>query len=40
VEYECFNQKYNQRDVTARKKMKELVDSDKNKVINVFSTLL
>jgi hypothetical protein len=40
VEYESFNKKYNQRDVTAREKMKELIDSDKNKVTNVFSTLL
>lgn len=31
---------YNQRDVTARRKMKEFVDSDANKVTNVFSTLL
>jgi hypothetical protein len=40
VEYEEFNEKYNQRDISARKKMKELIDSDENKVINVFSTLL
>lgn len=40
VEYDEFNEKYNQRDVTARKAMKELVDSDANKVTNVFSTLL
>ncbi len=39
VNYDEFNQKYNLRDVTARKKMKELIDSDANKVINVFSTL-
>ena len=39
VEYEEFNQKYNFRDVTARERMKELVDSDANKVTNVFSTL-
>lgn len=39
VEYAEFNDKYNQRDVTARKNMRELVDSDKNKVTNVFSTL-
>lgn len=39
VPYEEFNEKYNLRDVTARKKMKELVDSDKNRVTNVFSTL-
>lgn len=40
VEYEEFNEKYNQRDIIARRKMRELIDSDKNKVINVFSTLL
>lgn len=39
VEYEEFNQKYNFRDVTARERMKDLVDSDANKVTNVFSTL-
>jgi hypothetical protein len=40
VAYESFNEKYNHRDATARKRMKELVDSDKNKVTKVFSTLL
>lgn len=40
VPYEEFNEKYNLRDVTARKKMKELVDSDANRVTNVFSTLM
>jgi hypothetical protein len=40
VEYAEFNGKYNQRDITARKNMRELVDSDRNKVTNVFSTLL
>lgn len=40
VNYDEFNPKYNQRDETARRKMKELVDSDANKVTNVFSTLL
>lgn len=39
VPYSEFNEKYNLRDVTARKKMKDLVDSDVNKVTNVFSTL-
>lgn len=33
------NEKYNERDINARKKMRELVDSDANKVTNVFSTL-
>ena len=40
VEFNDFNIKYNQRDISARKKMKELIDSDANKVTNVFSTLL
>lgn len=40
VDYTEFNNKYNQRDVTARKNMRELVDSDRNKVTNVFSSLL
>lgn len=39
VEYEDFNEKYNQRDAMARKNMRELVDSDANKVTKVFSTL-
>ena len=37
--YDEFNNKYNQRDIEARKKMRNLVDSDANKVTNVFSTL-
>lgn len=39
VSYEEFNLKYNERDSLARKKMRTLVDSDKNKVEKVFSTL-
>lgn len=39
VEYIEFNDKYNERDVAARKKMRQLVDSEANKVTNVFSTL-
>lgn len=39
VSYFEFNKKYNQRDVTAREKMRELVESDANSVTNVFSTL-
>lgn len=39
VNYNEFNEKYNQRDVVARKSMRELVDSDANKVTKVFSTL-
>lgn len=40
VDYHEFNQKYNERDVVAREKMKYLINSDKNKVSNVFSTLM
>lgn len=39
VSYNEFNQKYNARDVEARRKMRDLVNSDANKVTNVFSTL-
>lgn len=39
VPYAEFNEKYNQRDLTARQKMRELVDSDANRVTKVFSTL-
>lgn len=39
VKYEEFNEKYNQRDASVRKRMRELIDSDENKVTNVFSTL-
>ena len=39
VEYTEFNEKYNERDTTAREKMRALVDSDANKVTKVFSTL-
>ncbi len=39
VDYEEFNEKYNYRDIEARKNMRELVDSDANKVTKVFSTL-
>lgn len=39
VSYTEFNEKYNKRDIDARQKMRDLVDSDKNKVTKVFSTL-
>lgn len=39
IEYTEFNEKYNRRDITARQKMRELVDSDANRVTKVFSTL-
>ena len=40
VDYNVFNEKYNVRDRNARIAMKELIDSEKNKVTDVFSTLL
>lgn len=40
VAYTEFNPRYNQRDIDARQKMRDLVDSDENKVTKVFSTLL
>ncbi|MBQ6091932.1 MAG: DUF3990 domain-containing protein [Lachnospiraceae bacterium] len=40
VDYEVFNTKYNERDSKARQNMKDLVDSDANKVTKVFSTLV
>lgn len=40
VDYNEFNNKYNLRDVNARQKMRDLINSDKNKVTNVFSSLL
>lgn len=39
VDYDEFNEKYNFRDVTAREKMRDLIESDANKVTDVFSTL-
>lgn len=39
VDYNEFNEKYNKRDISARQRMRELVDSDVNKVTKVFSTL-
>lgn len=40
VEYDVFNQKYNERDVQGRERMRELIDSGANKVTKVFSTLI
>lgn len=40
VPYSEFNDKYNQRDITARQRMREMIDSEANKVTRVFSTLL
>lgn len=40
VAYEEFNAEYNRRDVEARQNMRDLINSDANKVTNVFSTLV
>lgn len=40
VDYAEFNERYNQRDITARQRMRELINSDANRVTKVFSTLL
>jgi len=40
VDYKEFNDRYNERDANARRNMRRLVDSDANKVTNVFSTLI
>jgi hypothetical protein len=40
VDYAEFNSRYSQRDIEARRNMRDLIDSDANKVTNVFSTLL
>lgn len=39
VDYAEFSERYNHRDVASRQKMRELVESDANKVTRVFSTL-
>lgn len=39
VNYAEFNEKYNSRDIEARKNMRKLIDSDENKVEKVFSTI-
>lgn len=40
VDFDEFNRKYNSRDSLARKNMRELINSDANKVEKVFSDLL
>ena len=40
VDFKEFNEKYNKRDINARRNMRDLIDSDKNEVKNVFSRLL
>lgn len=39
VDFTQFNDKYNKRDVEARENMRKLIDSDRNRVTKVFSTL-
>ncbi|WP_318361966.1 DUF3990 domain-containing protein [uncultured Agathobaculum sp.] len=39
VPYAEFNDRYNQRNITARNRMRDLVDSDANTVTKVFSAL-
>ena len=40
VSYAEFNPKYTERDMKARERMRELVNSDRNPVIDVFSTII
>ena len=40
VDYSTYNKHYNQRDSEARSRMRELVESDANRLENVFSTLI
>lgn len=40
VDYSKYNALYDKRDTTARNKMRELIDSDRNAVTKVFSTLI
>lgn len=40
VDFQVFNSMYNKRDSNARQNMKKLINSDANKVVKVFSTLV
>lgn len=40
VSYLEYNVKYNERDARARSRMRELIDSDENKLTQVFSTII
>lgn len=40
ISFDQFHEKYNERDITARENMRKLIDSDRNQVTKVFSTLL
>lgn len=39
IDYTVFHVKYNERDAAARENMRKLIDSDRNRVERVFSTL-
>lgn len=40
VDFTQFNENYNKRDIEARENMRKLIDSDRNCITKVFSTLL
>lgn len=40
VDFAQFNERYNARDIEARENMRRLIDSERNRVTKVFSTLL
>lgn len=40
VNFAIFNKKYNERDIKARENMRQLINSDRNSVTKVFSTLI
>ena len=40
VKFTEFNEKYNKRDAWVRENMRKLIDSDRNRVVKVFSTLV
>ena len=40
IDFEQYNKKYNERDIMARENMRNLIESDRNRVTKVFSTLL
>lgn len=40
VDYRKFNKQYMERDSKARNRMRELIDSERNRVEKVFSTLV
>lgn len=40
LNFAIFNKKYNERDIKARENMRQLINSDRNSVTKVFSTLI